>query len=61
MTEQTRQRVAALVKADPQLTAAEIGRQVGVSRERVRQILNDLGYELRQQWHKKSHRKGSAK
>jgi predicted ArsR family transcriptional regulator len=48
----TRQTVGRLVKANRSISAAEIARQAGVSRERVRQILDDLGYEL--QWRKKA-------
>jgi hypothetical protein len=39
----TRQTVERLVKADRSISAAEIARQAGVSRERARQILDDLG------------------
>jgi DNA-directed RNA polymerase sigma subunit (sigma70/sigma32) len=49
--------VERLVKADPRITAAEIARQAGVSRERARQILESLGYELEQVWRKR--KKGS--
>jgi predicted ArsR family transcriptional regulator len=48
----TRQTVERLVKANRSISAAEIARQAGVSRERARQILDDLGYEL--QWRKKA-------
>lgn len=48
----TRATVERLIKADKRITAAEIARQAGVSRERVRQILDDLGYELDQVWRK---------
>jgi predicted ArsR family transcriptional regulator len=48
----TRQTVERLVKANRSVSAAEIARQAGVSRERARQILDDLGYEL--QWRKKA-------
>lgn len=47
---ETRVRVERLVRADPTRPAAEIARSVGVSRERVRQILEDLGYRL--EWRK---------
>ena len=45
--------VERMVKADPTVSAAEIAREAGVSRERVRQILEDMGYELRRVWRKK--------
>lgn len=50
--EDTRTRVERLVKADPTLAAAEIARAVGVSRERVRQLLEEMGYRL--EWRKKA-------
>jgi DNA-directed RNA polymerase sigma subunit (sigma70/sigma32) len=49
----TRTMVERLIKADRRITAAEIARQAKVSRERVRQILDDLGYELDQVWRKR--------
>lgn len=42
----TRTRVKRLVRTDPALAAAEIARAVGVSRQRVHQILEELGYRL---------------
>ena len=48
----TRETVERLVKANRSISAAEIARQAGVSRERARQILDDLGFEL--QWRKKA-------
>jgi predicted ArsR family transcriptional regulator len=48
----TRQTVERMVKANRSISAAQIARQAGVSRERIRQILDDLGYEL--QWRKKA-------
>lgn len=52
----TRATVERLIKADKRITAAEIARQAGVSRERARQILDDLGYELDQVWRKRAKR-----
>jgi DNA-directed RNA polymerase sigma subunit (sigma70/sigma32) len=52
----TRATVERLIKMDKRITAAEIARQARVSRERVRQILDELGYELDQVWRKR--RKG---
>ncbi len=49
----TRALVKRLIKADTRISAAEIARQAGVSRERVRQILDELGYELDQVWRKR--------
>lgn len=54
----TRETVERLVKADPTIAAAEIARQAGVSRERVRFLLDELGYELRQEWRKKKAKPG---
>ena len=45
--------VERMVKADPTVSAAEIARKAGVSRERARQILEDMGYELRCTWRKR--------
>jgi DNA-directed RNA polymerase sigma subunit (sigma70/sigma32) len=53
VTEDTRQRVERMVKADPTVSAAEIARKAGVSRERIRQILDEMGYELRCSWRKR--------
>ena len=39
----TRDQVAALRRQDPNMTATEIGRRIGRSRERVRQLLVALG------------------
>lgn len=50
LTEDTKARVERLIEADPTLSAADIGRAVQVSRERVRQILGELGYRL--EWRK---------
>lgn len=49
----TRELVERMIKADNRVTAAEIARKAGVSRERVRQILEELGYELDQVWRKR--------
>ena len=43
----TRQAIAAMIRKEPSLPAAEIGKRLGVSRERVRQLLDALNYE----WH----------
>ena len=43
----TRERVAALRVADPKLTLQSIGDQVGVTRERVRQLLNEANLPTR--------------
>jgi DNA-directed RNA polymerase sigma subunit (sigma70/sigma32) len=42
-----------MVKADPTVSAADIARKAGVSRERIRQILDEMGYELRCSWRKR--------
>lgn len=44
--EDTRTQVERLVKADPTLSAVQIGRAAGVSRQRAHKILTDLGYAL---------------
>ena len=56
VTETTRQAVARLVKKEPGLSAAEIGRRIGgITRERVRQLLDALDYEWHPgHWKKKS-------
>ena len=53
MTVTTRELAERMVKADPTVSAAAIAEKAGVSRERVRQILEDMGYELRCVWRKK--------
>jgi len=59
MTEtSTRDQVAALLKKDPTLSLAEIGRRVGVSPARVGQLMEAMGYEWRAEWRKA---KGGAK
>jgi DNA-binding XRE family transcriptional regulator len=50
MADDTRTRVERLVRADPRLSAADMARAVGVSRQRAHQILAELGY--RQEWRK---------
>ena len=47
-----RERVAAILKQNPRQSAAEIARQAGVSRQRVHQILHEMGYELATYWRK---------
>jgi len=39
----TRERIAALLEDDPTIPAREIAEKVGVSRQRVYQILSDMG------------------
>lgn len=46
--EDTRARVVRLVRADPSLSAAEVGRALGVTRQLVHRILKELGW--RQEW-----------
>jgi predicted ArsR family transcriptional regulator len=41
-----RERIAAILKQSPRQSAADIAQQAGVSRQRVHQILHELGYEL---------------
>lgn len=48
-----RTRVTAIVQANPRQTAAAIGQQAGVSRQRAHQILSQLGYELVVSWRKR--------
>jgi hypothetical protein len=43
MVESSRKRVAALRKANPGLTGPSIATILGISRQRVHQILDDLG------------------
>lgn len=43
----TRDALAALVTVDPEISAAEAARQLGVSRERVRQLSDALGITLK--------------
>jgi predicted ArsR family transcriptional regulator len=50
----TRQIALQMVKADPTVSATAIAGKAGVSRERVRQLLEEEGYQL--EWRKK--RKG---
>jgi len=51
--ESTRELAERMVKADPTITAAAIAEQAGVSRERVRQLLEEMGYELQCVWRKR--------
>jgi predicted ArsR family transcriptional regulator len=53
VAEETRVQIERLVKADPTLSAAQLARAVGVSRQRASKILEDLGYELQSRWVKK--------
>jgi DNA-binding Lrp family transcriptional regulator len=41
-----------ILKQNPRQSAAEIARLAGVSRQRVHQILHDMGYELVIYWRK---------
>lgn len=50
--ETTRQAVERMIKADRRISAAEVARQLGVSRARVALLLNQMGYELRTEWTK---------
>jgi DNA-directed RNA polymerase sigma subunit (sigma70/sigma32) len=54
VTETTREMVERMVRADPRVSAAAIAEKADVSRERVRQILEDMGYELDCVWRKKN-------
>ncbi len=54
--EDTRTQIQRMVRADPSIAAAEIARQAGVSRERVSQLLDAMGYELVKVWRKKKRR-----
>lgn len=49
----TRQTVLRMVQHDPAISAAEIARQAGVTRQRAAQILESLGYILDQKWRKR--------
>lgn len=42
---EARERIVALLKADPSLTVSELGRRVGVSKQRVSQILYSAGLQ----------------
>ena len=53
----TRQQVVRLVRQNPKISAADVGRQVGVSRARVSLILEEEGYTLRQEWRRTRRKK----
>ena len=44
--ETAREAVARILRKNPRQSAAEIAAQAGVSRQRVHQILHEMGYEL---------------
>jgi predicted ArsR family transcriptional regulator len=46
----TRQRILRLLEADPHLGAAALARKVGVSRQRVQQILVGVGWRRECVW-----------
>lgn len=46
----TRQVALEMVKADPSVSATDIAKRAKVTRERVRQLLEDEGYRL--EWRK---------
>jgi predicted ArsR family transcriptional regulator len=50
--QKARQAILLLLKDNPRQSAADIARQAGVSRQRVHQILHDMGYELVVYWRK---------
>jgi DNA-binding IclR family transcriptional regulator len=51
-TELARAAVERILKQNPRRSAVEIARLAGVSRQRVHQILHDMGYELVVYWRK---------
>ena len=51
--ESTREIAERMVQADPSVSAAEIARQTGVSRQRIQTLLSEMGYELVQVWRKR--------
>jgi len=46
----TREKIARLAQSRPDLSAADMGRQLGVTRERARQLLTELGFAWRAEW-----------
>lgn len=48
--EDTRAQVLRLARANPTMSAAQIGRALEVSRQRVAKILSDAGFKLDCRW-----------